>query len=652
MPKNLLLLRLGLAAAISFGAGAGALAQSADPPGRVGRLSYMEGTVSFHTADQDQWSPATLNYPVVAGESFWTEPQSRAELEVGSAAFRLDETTALDILALDDNTTQLRVDQGVVNIHLRSLPPGGVQLMTASGEIDLVEPGSYHIDAGQPNGDAPADQLQVTVLDGKAEATAPRGRIEILAGESAAIRGNPPSITLAEGNGTPFDDWALQRDRREEAAMAQRYVSPETTGYQDLDDYGQWGSDPTYGQVWYPTAVAVDWAPYRYGHWAWVPPWGWTWIDDAPWGFAPFHYGRWVEIGGRWGWCPGEVVARPVYAPALVAFVGGAGWGVTITAGSALPAVGWVPLAPFEVYHPYYHTSVAYVRNVNITSVNKTVINNITNVTVINNTTVVNKYVNNRATTVVAAAAFTHAAPVQKATLAVPHEQLAQAHVVPTVAHLKPTAAARAGVAIPAAAAVVPHPNAPAHIAQGRVPMPAAAPGNKEPLPPKAPGPAFAGPRRTDQPQHAHGQPQVHQPAGAARVQPQPSQLPPHGGAPGPAIHQPAVSAATPTRPPTPPHPPSSQGAPAGQAAAQAHRQPTPQAQPAHQPAPVAARPPRPPIQPVERPVQQTRLAPTPQGWQRQPMPHAPANHPAPPHAQPGQPPSKDRKPDEHKSGG
>jgi hypothetical protein len=28
-----------------------------------------------------------------------------------------------------------------------------------------------------------------------------------------------------------------------------------------------------------------------------MSPWGWTWVDNAPWGFAPFHYGRWVGAG-------------------------------------------------------------------------------------------------------------------------------------------------------------------------------------------------------------------------------------------------------------------------------------------------------------------------------------------------------------------
>ena len=90
------------------------------------------------------------------------------------------------------------------------------------------------------------------------------------------------------------------------------------------------------------------WAPYRYGHWAWVNPWGWTWVDDAPWGYAPFHYGRWVFVGGAWGWVPGPVVGRkwrPVYSPALVAWAGGPSFGVSIGIGAG-PAVGWFALGP------------------------------------------------------------------------------------------------------------------------------------------------------------------------------------------------------------------------------------------------------------------------------------------------------------------
>ena len=128
--------------------------------------------------------------------------------------------------------------------------------------------------------------------------------------------------------------------------------------------------------------VAAVWGPFRYGHWAWVSPWGWRWIDDQPWGFAPFHYGRWALWQGRWAWVPGTYAARPVYAPALVAWTGAMpaapGVSVSLSIGSS---VGWVPLAPREVYVPPYAVSNTYVRNVNITHVtNVTEIENVTRV--------------------------------------------------------------------------------------------------------------------------------------------------------------------------------------------------------------------------------------------------------------------------------
>jgi hypothetical protein len=105
-----------------------------------------------------------------------------------------------------------------------------------------------------------------------------------------------------------------------------------------------------------------DWAPYRYGRWSYVRPWGWTWIDDASWGFAPFHYGRWVQVRDRWCWWPGAYQARPVYAPALVAWYGRPGAGINISTG---PAVGWFPLGPREHYVPHYSNNNGYIRRLN-----------------------------------------------------------------------------------------------------------------------------------------------------------------------------------------------------------------------------------------------------------------------------------------------
>src|SRR6185503_8698955 len=212
-----------------------------------------------------------------------------------------------------------------------------------------------------------------------------------------------------------FDRWAADRDRRHDRVASTRYVPVEMTGYEDLDQYGEWRTVAEYGNVWIPTSVPTDWAPYRYGHWVWISPWGWTWVDDQPWGFAPSHYGRWVWYDNYWAWAPGRIVERPVYSPALVAFIGGANFSVSIG-----PAVGWVPLGYREPFIPWYTASPTYVRNVNV-------MHNVTNI----NTTNI-RYVNRTApsgVTVVSRENFIAARPVQQATINVPSRTLATAPV-------------------------------------------------------------------------------------------------------------------------------------------------------------------------------------------------------------------------------
>jgi hypothetical protein len=384
---------------------------AADPPGRVGRVSLVEGTVSTHAASEQQWSPAMLNDPVTTGDAFWTEPGARAELRVGSAAIHLDGATELDLARLDDEVVEASLPQGTVNLRLRRLHSGEVYAVaTPRGSVELLADGTYHLEAGN-------DQIatRVTVLAGRARLVGP-ATVDIRPSETAVIGGPPeaPQVAMEPARPTPFDDWALARDRRDERLASPRYVSPDMTGYEDLDPYGRWQDVPEYGAVWYPRAVPIDWAPYRYGHWRWVEPWGWTWVDDAPWGFAPFHYGRWAFIGGRWGWCPGRVVERPVFAPALVVFVGGARW-----SDRAGPHVGWFPLGPHEVYRPPYAVSQTYVRNVNVTHVTNV---NVTNVEV-NNT----RFANRNFATVVPENSFAASHPVARDAVKVAPQALAGA---------------------------------------------------------------------------------------------------------------------------------------------------------------------------------------------------------------------------------
>jgi hypothetical protein len=249
------------------------------------------------------------------------------------------------------------------------------------------------------------------------------------------------NYNLASAGGTDeFDQWCSSRDRREDQSRSARYVSREIPGYDDLDQYGRWDDQPGYGQVWMPATVAAGWAPYHDGHWAWIAPWGWTWVDEAPWGFAPYHYGRWASFGGRWGWIPGPYGVTPLYAPALVGWVGGgrggSGFSLSFSIGTS-PAVGWFPLGPREPYFPSYQVSQGYFTRVNNTNtvINNTTINNYydysrnSNNTAITNIQYVNRNVQN-GVTAVPQNTFASGRRVTQEARAVPAAQLASVQVV------------------------------------------------------------------------------------------------------------------------------------------------------------------------------------------------------------------------------
>ncbi|HEU5402642.1 MAG TPA: DUF6600 domain-containing protein [Terriglobales bacterium] len=346
-----------------------------DPPDRVLRLKYMSGQVSFQPGGVDDWVAATTNRPLTTADRVWTDKESRAELTLATAALRLDSETSLTISNLSDNTVQLELDQGVLNVHVRRMYDGEIyEVDTPNVAFTLLKPGDYRFEV-----DAVGDTTNVIVRHGKGEGNGNGRGVEVESGEMARFEhGNTLMHTMAQApRRDGFDDWCEVRDKREDHSQSVQYVSSDVIGYEDLDEYGYWQPVPTYGYVWYPRGVVVGWAPYRYGHWAWIDPWGWTWVDDSPWGFAPFHYGRWIYTSYGWGWCPGPRHYRPIYAPALVAWFGGGGWGVGVSFGG--PSVGWVPLGWGEPYYPYYRVSRGYFRNVNIYNTH------ITNITVIEN---------------------------------------------------------------------------------------------------------------------------------------------------------------------------------------------------------------------------------------------------------------------------
>ena len=412
---------------------AAAIAQGGDPPSRVARLNYMTGPVSFRPGSVEDWAAAMPNYPLTTGDHLWTDAGGRTELHIGSTAIRMDSQTALGIVNLDDRIAQLSLTGGALNVHIRAMRPDEAFEVDTPNVAVLLHAGDYRI-----NVDGERNITWVTPREGQADVSGGGANFPVRAPQSAQISGQEP-VSQQMGMAAPpdpFDSWSMERERRELSQVSARYVPRDMIGYEDLDAYGTWRNVPPYGMVWVANSMAPGWAPYHNGHWAWVEPWGWTWIDDAPWGFAPFHYGRWAFAGGMWVWVPGRIVAgvRPMYAPALVAFVGGPRFGVGIAVGGGGGMAAWFALGPGEVYRPAYHVSDVYVTNINVVHV--------TNVTVINQVNVNNVHYMNQgvpgAVTAVPHDAFVGGRPVHEAAVRMDEREMANAPVMGSTAGFAP----------------------------------------------------------------------------------------------------------------------------------------------------------------------------------------------------------------------
>lgn len=332
-------------------AGWSALAHAEDPPAIVGRISSVQGQVTL--VGDGEPVGASLNWPVMADNHLTTASGARTEFRVGSTAVRLDSDSDLEITGMDDDLLRLRLNYGSVSIRVRSAELlRDFELSTPQARITMLEPGVLRVDVErQP------DTSQITVLAGSARVEGAGSSVVVNQGRHVDITPEDVRTSVARRDG--FDVWAEDRDRLDSSTSTTRYVSSGITGYEELDRNGSWAESVEYGPLWTPRNVALDWAPYRDGRWIWLAPWGWTWVDNAPWGYAPSHYGRWVLVERRWRWAPGRPAGRPVWAPALVGWVGGNGG-----PHHPGPGLGWYPLSPRDRFVPHYRVSSDYERRV------------------------------------------------------------------------------------------------------------------------------------------------------------------------------------------------------------------------------------------------------------------------------------------------
>jgi hypothetical protein len=620
-----------------------------DPPGRVARLNYIQGSISFQPGGESDWVQANPNRPLTTGDNLWADHDSRGELHIGSSSIRLAGETGITFLNLDDRTVQIQLAQGSMSVTVRRLDGGDdFEIDTPNLAFTLQRPGEYRVDV-DPNGNA----TSITVRSGEGEATGAGSEYHMDSGDRATFSGTD-SLTYDGGQaGRPddFDSWSHSRDEREERSQSSRYVSRDVIGYEDLDDNGEWRDVPDYGEVWFPTHVAAGWAPYRFGHWAWIAPWGWTWVEDEPWGFAPFHYGRWAEVGGGWCWVPGPVVVRPVYAPALVVFVGGPRFGMSVSFGGGGGGVGWFPLGPREVYVPPYRTSERYVQKVNVTNTTVNVVNvtNVYNNVNVNNVTYMHQK-NAQAVTVVSHDTFVNARPVAAANVRVNEQQMrdvrvernfTMAPVQKSVVGAAPAASARPPAAVMQRQVVAketpppPRPSFNNTMQQQRSFRPANAPPQQQQMQSRQPGqqpqqgqpqlPQRGQQQQQMQQQPAQQQPQFRPPQGQQPPQPGQPQMPARGQQQQQIQQQPAQQPPQQFHPPQgqqPPQPGQPQTPPRGQQQQQIQQQPAQQ--------PPQFRPPQ-----GQQPPQQGQQQMPPRGQQQ--MQQQPQARPP----QPNQPPQQ-----------
>jgi hypothetical protein len=638
------------------------MAQS-EPPGRVARLAFVNGAVSFHDDAQSGWTRAVVNTPLTTGDALWTEPNARSEVSLAGTRIRMEGATELDVLALDDSQTRLQLGQGRIDVKsfaaIGSNQP--YEIVTPRGTIRLLQQGDYYVEAGSTE-----DPTRLGVRSGAAQIQGLNGQVlAVRPNEVAEVTGDGSAMqlrTIQTAPPAPPAYWA-SRDRQV-AYEPPQYLSAGMTGYEDLNAYGDWINDGSYGQVWVPRAAPTGWAPYRTGHWSYVQPWGWTWIDDQPWGFAPYHYGRWAHAGNRWVWVPPQRDVRPVYAPALVAFVGGVELAMTLGNQSAAP-VGWFPLGPREVYVPPYTADRDYYLRLNRAArVEDRLLEDRWQRAQRREAFVAGQnsvLMNQRFATVVPTSAFVQSQPVMRSALRVQPQALAAAPVAPVAAPPAPTAS------------VVSVAAAPATVTPPATPQAAAAPA-QQPADPKAQDAAKASAETALKASNVAvaktavaDMPTLAKPASAqmtaapgpkvASVQPKaatddrsrqiaPALVPRQGAAP-PQLRgavTPAPASTEPARPGEPPKQqqaaPQPQAVPSpAQARPEAPRQATPPLPGPQQGRPVEPTKPQATPQPQPKPAEPSRqqAAPPPQAPQAPQAPKQPQAAPPPPRAAPQQ---------------
>jgi hypothetical protein len=363
-------------------AGAPTIAQADDPSaygddyqiGNFGRVQYQENGVTILRAPSNfegqEVEEALVNAPVFPGDSIVTGYDQRAETQLARGTLvRIDRGTDVTFLALPDpyadfpDNTVLQLAEGTIQIAAALEENEEFRIDTPAATVYLLGDGDFRIDVNAKG------HSQVVSHRGVAEVVGNGGSVIVRGGMLAEIYPGSvpyqpvPFNTFASDG---FDRWVDERDAvyrtrdryagtYDDSGVVYSALPYEVRPYyRELSTYGTWSYVADYGQVWHPTGVSVSWRPYFDGYWRYGPS-GYFWVSYEPWGWAPYHYGRWTHVSGvGWCWIPGRVF--------------GGAW-VAWSWGSAY--VGWAPLGYWnrpvwvnslywDFYDPFCWTFVGY----------------------------------------------------------------------------------------------------------------------------------------------------------------------------------------------------------------------------------------------------------------------------------------------------
>lgn len=275
------------------------------------RLSFVTGDVYVQRAGDLGYEEGVVNLVLVEGDKLGTR-EGRAEINLGNNNFlRLDADSLVDLETLPKSGNDL------ISIHLLSgRAYMRINNMAVEKEIELHTPdvsyyflqeGLYRIDVTENK------ETVILALEGEVEAAGEEGSRVVSQGNMLRAsegyflaESGSYSETAAGISGESFVDWNRSRDSFYGRSIGRSYLPAELYEYEaELDYYGRWVNEPSYGYVWVPRVSYSSWRPYYNGRWVWYPIIGWTWVSYDPWGWCVSHYGRWHWGSGMgWYWIP------------------------------------------------------------------------------------------------------------------------------------------------------------------------------------------------------------------------------------------------------------------------------------------------------------------------------------------------------------